>query len=434
LLLAQACTVEGELVEASQWAERAISSARADLSIRRQTEALSALLSRWGDTESDILAPIGFTAARTRAAPADDPELLAWRGAANFLIDDLDAAIGDLRLAGTRLHASGNSRAVSQCLCWLAAAEYRHGDWDDAAFHAELAVKLTQDAGRLWELCFGHAFAAAVSTARGDWSTAAAHVESSREAAGTLQARPALTAAALAAARLGLARGQPQEALDALAAVYDAGPAGPVGGRSRAEWRALEIDALTDLGELVRATELVHECMQAARPSDRRSDTVAIARVSGNLAQAKGDVASAEMAFRQAWNAARGLNRPFEIARLELDDGRRLRRSGRRAEAVRSLRSARDRLESLNATPYLELCDKELAACGIGARAEMLPSALGLTRSELAVAGLVAEGKSNREVAAELFLSVKTVEFHLRHVFSKLQIHGRRELAELMQG
>jgi len=140
------------------------------------------------------------------------------------------------------------------------------------------------------------------------------------------------------------------------------------------------------------------------------------------------------MAFRQAWNAARGLNRPFEIARLELDDGRRLRRSGRRAEAVRSLRSARDRLESLNATPYLELCDKELAACGIGARAEMLPSALGLTRSELAVAGLVAEGKSNREVAAELFLSVKTVEFHLRHVFSKLQIHGRRELAELMQG
>lgn len=86
----------------------------------------------------------------------------------------------------------------------------------------------------------------------------------------------------------------------------------------------------------------------------------------------------------------------------------------------------------MRAVPFVELCDEELVACGVGSGSEMISSALGLTRSELLVAGLVAKGRSNREVAAELFLSVKTVEFHLRHVFSKLQIHGRHELAELM--
>jgi DNA-binding CsgD family transcriptional regulator len=99
---------------------------------------------------------------------------------------------------------------------------------------------------------------------------------------------------------------------------------------------------------------------------------------------------------------------------------------------VARLQAARERLEALRASPYLELCDRELASCGFDAHAEVLPTTLGLTRSEMAVAGLVAEGRSNREVAAELFLSVKTVEFHLRHVFSKLDIRGRRELTELM--
>lgn len=432
--LAHTSVAEGELTEAIEWGERAVRSARADQPMRRRAEALSGLLSILDGAGSDGLARLSFIASGASAVPLDEPELLLWRGAANLLIDDVDGAIADLARAASRLDASGNSRGVSQCLCWLAAAEYERGDWDDSAFHAELAVKLAQDAGRVWEMCFGHAWAAAVSTARGDWPTATAHVESSREAAIILQARPALTASTLAGARLGLARGQPQDALDALAAEREAGPSGHVKRWRMIEWRALEIEALTRAGQLERASELARGLTQAGRSSDRCSDAVTIARVSGNLAQAKGDVASAEMAFRQAWNAAGGLNRPFELARLELDDGSRLRRSGRPGEAVHSLRSARERLDSLSAAPYVVLCDEELAACGVGPRAEMIPSTRGLTRSELAVAGLVAKGRSNREVAAELFLSVKTVEFHLRHVFSKLQIHGRRELAELIEG
>lgn len=424
LLLSQISMLEGASTDASAWVKRAIRCARTDPLLRRQAEALSGLMLVLNGAGSDEASDVW----------PDEPELLIWQGAARFLDDDLHAAIAELSPAAARLRAAGKTRGVSLCLCWLAAAKYACGDWDDSAFHAELAVKLAQDAGRVGDLCFAHACAAAVTTQRGDWSAATAHVEASGEAARTVGMALAVNVSVLARARLAVARGNPHDALDALDGVRGVGLPSVAAQRNMVERRALETDALTRLGELERATEAAGALKDAARLIERPSDAVTVARLSGNLAQAKGDVASAEMAFRQAWAAARRLTRPFELARLELDDGRRLRRAGRRADAARRLQSARRRLEGLRATPYVEVCDEELVACGVGSATEMIPSSLGLTRSELAVAGLVAKGRSNREVAAELFLSVKTVEFHLRHVFSKLQIRGRNELAELMHG
>lgn len=433
-LLTQASIVEGLSTEATAWSKRAMRSARTDPPIWRQAQALSELMLVLDGAESDRRARPGRVVPGASDVLRDDPELLLWRGVVSFLEGDLDGAIADFSPANARLHATGKARSVSHCLCWLAAAEYGRGDWDDSAFHAELAVKLAQDSGRVWDLSFGHASAAAVPTARGDWSAATAHIESSQDAASTVGVTMAVNVSALAGARLALARGHPHDALDALGSVRDVGLPVMAARRSMLQRRALETDALTRLGQLAQATQSEHGLKQAARSLDRPSDVVTVARLSGNLAQAKGELASAEMAFRQAWVASGRLTSPFELARLELDDGSRLRRSGRRREAVRILQSARRRLEELGAAPFVEQCDEELVACGVSSGAEMIPSALGLTRSELAVAGLVAKGRSNREVAAELFLSVKTVEFHLRHVFSKLQIHRRHELAELMHG
>ncbi|MGN6871015.1 MAG: helix-turn-helix transcriptional regulator [Solirubrobacteraceae bacterium] len=434
LSLAQAAIVEGRPGEATAWGERAIGSARADPPMRRQAQALAGLMLVLDATGPEGPGRMGALAPAASDASRNEPELLLWQGVASFLGGELDAAIADLSLAVAGLHSAGKARVVGHCLCWLAEAEYARGDWDDSALHAELAVKLAQDSGRVWDLCFGHAAAAAVAAARGDWPGAAIHVESSREAAGTVGLALTVNVSALAGARLALARGHPHDALDALGAVRDIGSPEIAARRSVFQRRALELDALTRLGQLSRAARSERDLKQAARLIERPADAVTVARLSGNLAQAKGEPASAEMSFRQAWAAARRLTGPFEIARLELDDGSRLRRTGRRGEAVQRLQSARRRLESLRAAPFVERCDEELEACGVGSGAEVIPSALGLTRSELAVAGLVAKGRSNREVAAELFLSVKTVEFHLRHVFSKLQIRGRHELADLMHG
>ncbi len=73
----------------------------------------------------------------------------------------------------------------------------------------------------------------------------------------------------------------------------------------------------------------------------------------------------------------------------------------------------------------MEICDRELAAAGAPAGTQTMP---GLTPAELAVARLVAAGRSNRETAIELYVSVKTVEFHLGHIFGKLGIRSRKDL------
>jgi DNA-binding CsgD family transcriptional regulator len=96
---------------------------------------------------------------------------------------------------------------------------------------------------------------------------------------------------------------------------------------------------------------------------------------------------------------------------------------------VARLRSARQRLNSLGARPSVEICDRELAAAGAPAGPEAMPALPGLTPAELAVARLVAAGRSNRETAAELYVSVKTVEFHLGHIFGKLGVRSRKDLA-----
>ena len=83
-------------------------------------------------------------------------------------------------------------------------------------------------------------------------------------------------------------------------------------------------------------------------------------------------------------------------------------------------------------TPTCEACATELAALQVPAAPESPATLLGLSRAELAVARLVAAGMTNKEVASELYVSVKTVEYHLRNSYIKLDITSRRALASLV--
>src|SRR5439155_4532645 len=84
---------------------------------------------------------------------------------------------------------------------------------------------------------------------------------------------------------------------------------------------------------------------------------------------------------------------------------------------------------TLEARPYLDRCERELIACGLASAERRSFDPTRLTAQELAVARLVADGMSNRQVAAELFVSIKTVQFHLTHIYSKLGVSSRTELA-----
>jgi DNA-binding CsgD family transcriptional regulator len=140
----------------------------------------------------------------------------------------------------------------------------------------------------------------------------------------------------------------------------------------------------------------------------------------------------AESRFEEALaEHARG-DRVFERARTELAYGAFLRRQRRRVDAREHLRAALETFDALDAMPWASRARSELRASGETARARSEQSASAeLTPQELQVAKFVSRGLSNREVGEQLFLSPRTVDFHLRHVFTKLGISSRTELAAL---
>lgn len=118
----------------------------------------------------------------------------------------------------------------------------------------------------------------------------------------------------------------------------------------------------------------------------------------------------------------------FERARTLLLYGGRLRRARRRVDARGHLREARAAFDGLGARLWADVASAELQATGVRARARSTGPVLELTARELQVAQLLAEGRTTREAAAALFLSPKTVEYHLRRVYTKLDITSREEL------
>lgn len=122
----------------------------------------------------------------------------------------------------------------------------------------------------------------------------------------------------------------------------------------------------------------------------------------------------------------------FEEARTRLSYGSRLRRVGRRVEARVQLRPALDSFSELGATVWRDLTAAELTATGAHVRPAGADVLGDLTPQELQVSVLLAEGRTTRDAAAALFLSPKTVEYHLRKVYTKLGIASRTELAEVL--
>ncbi|HSC91759.1 MAG TPA: LuxR C-terminal-related transcriptional regulator, partial [Gaiellaceae bacterium] len=140
------------------------------------------------------------------------------------------------------------------------------------------------------------------------------------------------------------------------------------------------------------------------------------------------DDATFEAAFEDALALHAQTADVFERARTELAYGARLRRSGSRVRAREQLRAAHDAFDALGAAPWAELARVELAATGETARRRHAVGLDELTPQELQISLLLADGRTTRETAAALFLSPKTIEYHLRNVYRKLAIHSRDEL------
>ena len=146
------------------------------------------------------------------------------------------------------------------------------------------------------------------------------------------------------------------------------------------------------------------------------------------------DLAEAVESFEGALRHVALASRPFDLARVRLAYGEFLRRANRRVEARGHLRSALATFTDLGASPLMARTTQELRASGETARTRDPSTLLDLTPMERTVAQMVSTGLSNKDVAAQCWVSPRTVAFHLRNVFAKVGVSSRTELAHLDLG
>lgn len=188
------------------------------------------------------------------------------------------------------------------------------------------------------------------------------------------------------------------------------------------------VEAMLAMGRLEDARPLIEVLEDHGRRHDHPWAVATGARCRGLLEAASGNLDEAEGALERSIAGFERLPQPFELARTLLAMGVVLRRSKRRRMARESLERALAMFEALGARLWVERSRIELGR--IGGRPS---SPLVLTPTEERIAELVAEGQTNREVAASLFLSVKTVETNLTRIYRKLGVGSRRELARRMR-
>jgi DNA-binding CsgD family transcriptional regulator len=368
----------------------------------------------------------GAEAELTRRADGA-PETTALRGVLALWADDAAGAAAILSDVVREGAPPMSVQARVIVLGHLAEASYRIGDWDGAAASGALAVSLARDAGVLLGAGVTNALASHVAAGRGEWDTARSRLSAATAAAAVLPWWAARAQAANAQAILAQARGDHVAMDEALRPYTDPTVLGPVERLGALAWRALRVEASLGLGRVDEAAAALTdlETRLAGRPPGWSA--LEAARLRSEIAERRATPDEVRREYDRALALAVTVPAELSRARLETAYGRHLLAAGERRPAVDLLRTARGRLERLGAAPFLSRCDELLRSAGLHPPAAGGP--LGLTAQELAVARLVAGGRTNQEAGAALFVTGRTVAFHLSNIYAKLGVSSRRELA-----
>jgi DNA-binding CsgD family transcriptional regulator len=141
---------------------------------------------------------------------------------------------------------------------------------------------------------------------------------------------------------------------------------------------------------------------------------------------------SAEVLYRESLSRLACADGPFDLARAQLVYGEWLRRERRRGDAREQLRTAHQMFDKIGAEAFAERARRELLATGERARKRSVETLDELTAQEIQIARMARDGLSNPEIGARLFISGRTVKYHLQKVFTKLGISSRHELSRVL--
>jgi DNA-binding NarL/FixJ family response regulator len=431
--------------EMQTWAERAVegSTPLADRTLRAAALAVRALAA--------ALAGIGPPARRyceEAAAFADnvsDEELarrldtLANLATADFYLDRFEEASAHAQRALAIGRATGQGDLFPLIVSmlggtlWMRGRMLEAGDVLDGALEAARLLNNIQ--GTTWHL-FNRSFAA---LAAGDIELALSTAEESYELSKQLDKSPVTAHAAIALAAARFETGEPGPAADLLLTSGGGEELRPIGGGFRA--RYLEL-----LTRCLIGADRVEEAQRAAAAAQSCADDVQSPMASAMAACAAAlldlHAGKPTPAADKALTAAAALEEvgaAFDAATARRLAGRALAQAGEREKAAAEFQRAAEAFDSFGSTRYRDEAEGELRKLGQRVHRRTRPGSTSgdgiatLTARELEVARLVVDRKTNPQIAAELFLSQKTIEAHLRNTFRKVGVTSRVELARAVE-
>jgi DNA-binding CsgD family transcriptional regulator len=348
---------------------------------------------------------------------AADPRALGWLVPLYGWADAYAEALALARRAAARARAVGALGDLVYVLVQEAGYEYLLGAWPRAYAHASESVLLARETGQTIEGILALSGLAELEAVYGREAACRDAVAECQKLTASLDAMHEWPAFALGLLELGMGR-----AAEAVAALAPAVTLSGCQAQQRAVMAVFDLlEAHLMCGNRVAARAVLEavEASYAGRPW-----------VSGGAARGRGMLAEHgeyDEAFATSRDVLSQLGMRFEVARTELCWGERLRRDRRRKESREHLRLALATFDELGARPWSDRAGNELRASGETLRRDIVDREE-LSARELQVALQAAEGKTNREVGAALFLSPKTVDIHLSRVYRKLGIHSRGEL------
>jgi DNA-binding CsgD family transcriptional regulator len=397
--------------------------------------------------------------------PARPPSLadLVLDGLALLVTEGPAVAAPSLRQAASAFADAGISAEEAMRWGWLGQAA-AGALWDDVRRRAILVrqVQLARDAGALDQLPIDLGALGTDAAWRGDFAAAAALIEETAAVCAVTGARGAPYAAMLMASL----RGDHAEAVPLIeATIAEAAAGGHGAAATYAHWAAAILnnglgryaDALAAaqyatqeppalymsmwaLPELVEAAARCGNSQLAAEALERLAETTRPGGTDFGLgieARSRALVsegAAAEGLYREAISRLGRTRLRPELARAHLLYGEWLRRAGRRTDAREQLREAYEMLSVMGVGGFAERARRELLATGENVRKRRAETTGDLTAQEAQIARLAGDGLSNQEISTQLFLSPRTVEWHLRKVFAKLGITSRRQLRGALPG
>ncbi|TDD44566.1 helix-turn-helix transcriptional regulator [Nonomuraea terrae] len=348
-----------------------------------------------------------------------------WATAAASYLGEADLSAELAARAGRVARVSGMTGQLPVVLEFVATAERIAGRPAESQAISEEGLELAREAGYANTVAAHLANLAVCAALRGEEETCRRHAQEALAIALPHRVGLRVSVAAYALGMLDLGLGRYAAAHDRFTALVATGPGA---GHPTTVWRTTpdRIEAAVGAGD----TDGARAALEAY---ERWSAHAATAESRALLARCRALVSASEEGSQEGFAEALRLHaNPYEAARTGLLLGERLRRAHRPAEARPHLRAALETFRQAGAEPWARRAHAELRAAGESAEAPAGSALDALTPQELRIAGLVADGLSSKEIAARLFLSPRTVEYHLYKIYPKLGIGTRTELARLV--